>query len=83
MRLKWIVLALLAVLVAAPDAIAQDMRDPVTGQWISGRGKNLNSAPPRNSGFFSLFGGSSAIDPKRRMPETSAMTFRSSTRYLP
>jgi lipoprotein-anchoring transpeptidase ErfK/SrfK len=64
MRLKWIVLALLAALVAAPNAIAQDMRDPVTGQWISGRGKNLNSAPPRSTGFFSLFGGSSAIDPK-------------------
>jgi len=64
MRLKWIVLALLAALIAIPEAIAQDMRDPVTGQWISGRGKNLNSAPPRNSGFFSLFGGSTAIDPK-------------------
>ncbi len=63
MRLKWMVLALLAVLITIPEAMAQDMRDPVTGQWISGRGKNINTAPPRG-GFFSLFGGSTAIDPK-------------------
>lgn len=64
MRLKWIALAALAVFVIAPAAIAQDMRDPITGQWISGRGKNQNAAPPRNTGLFSIFGGSTSIDPK-------------------
>jgi lipoprotein-anchoring transpeptidase ErfK/SrfK len=64
MRLKLMVLALLGVLLAMPEAIAQDMRDPVTGQWISGKGRNQNAAPPRSTGFLSLFSGSTEIDPK-------------------
>jgi lipoprotein-anchoring transpeptidase ErfK/SrfK len=64
MRLKFMVLALLGVLLAMPEAKAQDMRDPVTGQWISGKGRNQNAAPPRSTGFLSLFSGSTAIDAK-------------------
>jgi lipoprotein-anchoring transpeptidase ErfK/SrfK len=64
MRFKLMVLALLGVLLAMPEAMAQDMRDPVTGQWISGKGRNQNAAPPRSTGFLSLFSGSTAIDPK-------------------
>ena len=64
MRLKTIILAALAVLILAPGAMAQDMRDPITGQNISGKGSNPNSKPPRGSGLFGLFEGSTSIDPK-------------------
>jgi lipoprotein-anchoring transpeptidase ErfK/SrfK len=63
MRLRLFALAALALGVFALPAMAQDMRDPATGQWISGRGKNLNTAPPRG-GLLSIFGGASSIDPK-------------------
>ncbi len=61
MRLRLIALAALAATLFASPAIAQDMRDPITGQWISGRGNNPNAVAPRG---FSIFGGSTSIDPK-------------------
>jgi lipoprotein-anchoring transpeptidase ErfK/SrfK len=64
MRLKAIVFAVLAAMILVPDARAQDMRDPITGQFISGRGTNPNSKPPRSSGLFGLFQGLTAIDSK-------------------
>lgn len=64
MRLKTIILAALAVLILAPGAMAQDMRDPITGQNIFCKGSNPNSKPPRGSGLFGLFEGSTSIDPK-------------------
>jgi lipoprotein-anchoring transpeptidase ErfK/SrfK len=63
MRLRLIVLATLAAAFFASPVLAQDMRDPATGQWISGRGKNQNTAGPRG-GLFSLFGGTASVDPK-------------------
>jgi lipoprotein-anchoring transpeptidase ErfK/SrfK len=64
MRLKLVALLALALISFAPGAFAQDMRDPVTGQNISGKGTNPNSKPPRNTGLFGIFSGSSAIDSK-------------------
>ena len=64
MRLKALVLAVLAAMILVPDAKAQDMRGPATGLSISGKGTNPNSKPPRSTGLFSIFGGSTSIDPK-------------------
>ncbi len=65
MRLKALILAVLAAMILAPETKAQDMRDPVTGQWISGTGsRNPNSKPPRNTGILSIFGSSTSIDSK-------------------
>lgn len=64
MRLKSFILAVLAAIILLPDAMARDMRDPVTGQYISGRGTNPNSKPPRSTGLFGLFQGSTSIDQK-------------------
>lgn len=64
MRLKLVALLALALISFAPETFAQDMRDPVTGQNISGKGTNPNSKPPRNTGLFGIFSGSSAIDAK-------------------
>jgi lipoprotein-anchoring transpeptidase ErfK/SrfK len=64
MRLKLFALAALALISFTPDTFAQDMRDPVTGQFISGKGTNPNSKPPRNTGIFGLFAGSTTIDTK-------------------
>jgi lipoprotein-anchoring transpeptidase ErfK/SrfK len=64
MRLRLIALAALALAVFAAPAIAQDMRDPATGQWISGRGQNQNKAGPRGGSLLSIFGGSTSIDSK-------------------
>lgn len=64
MRLRTIIFAVLAAVILMPPAMAQDMRDPITGQSISGKGSNPNSKPPRNTGLFGLFQGSSSVDPK-------------------
>ena len=64
MRLKTIMLAVLAAMILAPGASAQDVRDPITGQNISGKGTNPNSKPARNTGIFGIFGGSTNIDSK-------------------
>jgi lipoprotein-anchoring transpeptidase ErfK/SrfK len=64
MRLKALVLAALAAMILIPQAFAQDMRDPITGNYISGKGMNPNAKPPRNTGLFSIFGGSTSIDAK-------------------
>ncbi len=64
MRLKALILAALAAMILVPGAMAQDMRDPVTGQYISGKGTNPNAKPPRSTGIFGLFSGSSSVDPK-------------------
>ena len=64
MRLRLIALAALALTVVAAPAIAQDMRDPATGQWISGRGKGQNPTAAPRGGLLSIFGGSTSIDPK-------------------
>lgn len=65
MRLKIFAAMALVVSLFALPAIAQDMRDPLTGQWISGRGgaNNPNFVPPR--GGFSLFGPSEvSVEPR-------------------
>jgi lipoprotein-anchoring transpeptidase ErfK/SrfK len=64
MRLKLVALMALALICFAPQVSAQDMRDPITGQNISGKGTNPNSKPPRNTGLFGLFSGSASIDAK-------------------
>jgi lipoprotein-anchoring transpeptidase ErfK/SrfK len=64
MRLKFLVLLALALIAFAPQASAQDMRDPITGQYISGKGSNPNAKPPRSTGILAIFGGSTTIDPK-------------------
>ncbi len=65
MRLKAIILAAVALTMLAPAAMARDMRDPATGQWISGKGSNPNSKPARSHGLFgALFSGSTSIDTK-------------------
>ena len=64
MRLKFLALLALALIAFAPQASAQDMRDPITGQNISGKGSNPNAKPPRSTGILSIFGGSTTIDPK-------------------
>jgi lipoprotein-anchoring transpeptidase ErfK/SrfK len=64
MRLKALMFAALAATILVPGAHSQDMRDPITGQNISGKGTNPNSKPPRNTGIFGIFGGSASIDSK-------------------
>lgn len=82
MRLKALALAVLAALILVPGAMAQDMRDPVTGQWISGRGKNPNAAPPRMNGIFSIFGGSASVDAKYAPGSIVIMTKKKKLYYV-
>jgi lipoprotein-anchoring transpeptidase ErfK/SrfK len=81
MRLKLMALAALALTVFAMPAPAQDMRDPATGEWISGRGKNRNNAGPRG-GLFSLFGGTSSIDAKYAAGSIVIVTKRRKLYYV-
>lgn len=65
MRFKIFALVALCILAFAPQAMA-DMRDPITGNWISGRRgpQNPGTFGPRG---FSLFGaGSVSVDAKYR-----------------
>jgi lipoprotein-anchoring transpeptidase ErfK/SrfK len=81
MRLRLIALAALALAVFAMPALAQDMRDPATGEWISGRGKNRNTAGPRG-GLLSIFGGTASIDSKYAAGSIVIVTKRRKLYYV-